>query len=285
MPLLLTAREDVLGSGCLEADIAGLLPSAVANAPAVEVARYPIQLGPAHLAKQACALGELFSVAGCCDDGRILFRGDPRRVHRIAAGMTVGVIETEGDVGRHAGEAMQGGRLNIGGSAGDWLASSIRGGVVHLLGSAGDHAAAALPRCDQGVNGGTVLTGGTVLIEGSVGLLAGSRMRRGMLAIGGDCGEAAAYQLRAGTVVVAGRVGRRAGAGMRRGSLVALGPSPDIWPAFARGTVWNAPVVWMMLKWLASQGWKSAAASVRGPWQQWHGDLTTGGKGELFCRV
>lgn len=274
MPLQLTAREDVIGRDCLAVDLSGVVPDQLSDRPAFKVAGQPIRAD-----SRVWALGDLFTVTGCCDDGRIEIRGDTSRVHRVAAGMQSGDVHVDGDVGRHAGEQMSGGRLTIHGSAGDWLAGGMRGGVVHVLGSAGDNTAAALPRHDRGVNGGTVL------IEGSAGRLAGARMRRGLLAIGGDCGEAAGYELWAGTILVAGNLGPRAGAGMRRGSVIALGPPPAMWPAFSRGSVWQPPILPMLLSWAVRHGWQSPAANASGPWQQWHGDLLTGGRGELFCRL
>ena len=272
MALELTARDDVIGQECLSIDFSGMTPERLADRSAADVARQPVRAD-----SREHPLGEFFTVQGLANDGRVVLRGDLTRVHAVAAGMTCGSMHVDGDVGRHAGEGMAGGRLTVDGSAGDWLACGMRGGVVHVRGNAGDNAAAALPRHDIGVNGGTVL------VEGAVGRLAGARMRRGMLAVGGSCGEGAGFELRAGTIVVAGSLGPRAGAAMRRGSIVALGPTPDIWPAFARGSIWQPAVVPMLLTQLARNGWKSSAATARGPWQHWHGDLTTGSRGELFC--
>ena len=72
---------------------------------------------------------------------------------------------------------------------------------------------------------------------------------------------------------------------MRRGSVIALGPPPAIWPAFSRGSVWQPPMLPMLLSWAVRHGWQSPAAAASGPWQQWNGDLLTGGRGELFCRA
>lgn len=274
MPLQLTAREDVIGRDCLGVDLSGIVPDRLRDTPAAEAARRPIRADG-----RACELGDAFTVSGCCDDGRIEVRGDTTRVHHLAAGMQSGEVHVDGDVGRHAAQQMEGGRLTILGSAADWLACGMQGGVVHVLGSAGDNTAAALPRHERGVNGGTVL------IEGSAGRLAGARMRRGLLAIGGDCGEAAGYELWAGTILVAGRLSPRAGAGMRRGSVIALGPPPAIWPTFSRGSVWQPPILPMLLNWTARQGWQSPAVTATGPWQHWHGDLLAGSRGELFCQV
>lgn len=272
MPLLLTARADVIGRDVFGVDLRGITPDRTALAPAADVAKLEIAADA-----RPCRIGDLFVVAGSSGDGGMVLRGDCERVHHVAAGMISGQVRVEGNVGRHAAESMRGGRVTVEGSAGDSLACGLQGGVVHVLGSAGDNAASNRPHDPRG------LEGGIVLVEGSAGHLAGSRMRRGLLAIGGDCGEAAGYELAAGTVVVAGRVGPRAGAGMQRGSVIALGPRPEIWPTFARGTVWQPPIVSMVLRWLTQHGWQSAGGAARGPWQQWHGDALTGGRGELFC--
>jgi len=273
MPLELTARDDVIGQAFLSVDLAGITPEQLAGLSAPAVAKRLIQADGREQ-----PLGNLFDVSGQGDGERLLLRGDLGRVHRVAAGMSFGCVHVEGTVGRHAGEGMTGGTLTIEGSAGDWLACGLQGGLVHVSGNAGDHAAAALPRHPMGA------IGGLVLVEGSAGQLAGARMRRGILAIGGDCGEAAGFELRAGTVLVAGRLAPRAGASMKRGTIVALGPAPDVWPAFTRGSTWQPPILPMLLAHLAKHGWKSPAATARGPWQHWHGDLTTGTRGEIFCQ-
>jgi formylmethanofuran dehydrogenase subunit C len=114
-------------------------------------------------------------------------------------------------------------------------------------------------------------------------------MRRGLLGIGGSCGEGAAFEMRAGTVVVAGRVGPRPGAGMRRGSLVALSALPEPPPAFVRGAAWTPDILPLLGGRLARAGFRPAAeqpqAAWAGVWQQWHGDLLAGGRGEIFHRL
>jgi formylmethanofuran dehydrogenase subunit C len=243
MALLLTTRDDVIGCCCRGVDLAGIIPERLAGLSAGDVAQLPIRAD-----KREQPLGEFFAVQGRCEDGRVVLQGELGRVHRVAAGMTAGDMLVDGDTGRHAGEAMTGGRLTVKGSAGDWLAC------------------------------------GTVLIDGSAGRFVGSRMRRGIVAVGGDCGEAAGFELRAGTVVVGGQLGPRAGAAMQRGSIVTFGPPPVLWPGFARGSVWQPTFLPILLAWLAHQGWKTPVDRENGPWQHWHGDLTTGCRGELFCQ-
>jgi formylmethanofuran dehydrogenase subunit C len=235
-----------------------------------------------------CPLGDLFVVTGDSLDETLICEGDFSRVHRLAAGMRRGAIEVRGSVGRHAAESMTGGVLTVAGDAGDWLAAELAGGTVRVEGRAGDNAAAALPGSRSGVNGGLVV------VNGDVGHLAGARMRRGILAIGGSCGEAAAFELVAGTVIVAGTAGRRAGMGMRRGSLIALSTPPDVPPTFRRGAAWSPGVLPLLGGRLARAGYRAAATPpggagmyrlFAGVWQQWHGDLLAGGRGEIFHRL
>ena len=119
-------------------------------------------------------------------------------------------------------------------------------------------------------------------------------MQRGFVAIGGGCGEAAAFEMRAGTLLVGGRVGQRAGMGMQRGTLIAshaataeLAYAPP--PTFQRGCVWSPPFMNILAQRLLQVGFPPWAEEAAGPlldgvWQQWHGDMLTGGRGEIFHR-
>ena len=268
MPLVLTPRD--APGGPLSIDLAGILPEAVRDLSAAAAARLRIEADG-----RPCELGTAFVVSGSGADGRIECQGDFSRVHRVGAGMAEGRIDVHGDVGRHAGEGMAGGGLMVAGSAGDWLACEMSGGQVSVGGDCGDNAAAALPGSVHGMRGGLVV------VAGAARRLAGARMRRGVLAIAGDCGAAAAFEMRAGTVVVGGRLGDHAAAGMRRGSLVALATPPGLPATFARGAAWTPAFLPLLLRRLAREGFPAAAAT--GPWRQWHGDLLTGGRGEVWC--
>jgi formylmethanofuran dehydrogenase subunit C len=107
-------------------------------------------------------------------------------------------------------------------------------------------------------------------------------MRRGMLAIGGDSGEAAGFEMRAGTVVIGGIVGPRAGMGMRRGSVIGLADRPTVPPTFHRGATWQPAFLPLLLRRLERAGFTPVRPSPGGPWQHWHGDGLTGGRGELL---
>jgi formylmethanofuran dehydrogenase subunit C len=271
MPLVLAPLSDPAGP--LSIDLDGILPDRVRGLSLPEIAGLRVQADGS-----LCDLGELFSIDGDPADNRIECRGDFSRVHRIGARLAAGGIDVRGCAGRHTGAGMAGGRLTVAGNAGDWLAAEMTGGELVVEGDAGDNAASALPGSPYGVRGGIVIVGG------SVGSLAGGRMRRGILAVGGDCGAAAAFEMRAGTVVVGGRVGQQPALGMRRGSLIALGPNPEIPPAFSRGAAWSPAFLPLLLRRLERAGFRGTPALEPGPWRQWHGDLLAGGGGEILCR-
>ncbi len=274
MPLVLEPAD---GVAALSIEFDGIAPDRLADRPLHEIARLHVRADG-----RPVELGLLFRVSGTCADGRIECVGDFSRVHRAASRMAWGEFLVRGSVGRHAGEGMGGGRLVVEGNAGDWLAAEMAGGAVQVGGSAGDNAAAALPGSESGMRGGLVV------IAGDAGHLAGARMRRGLLAIGGSCGEAAAFEMRAGTVFVAGPVGPRAGLGMRRGSVIAAGPRPAMSPSFKRGAAWSPTFLNLLGRRLDEAGFRpnglDCGAFLGGTWRQWHGDLLTGGRGEIFHR-
>ena len=91
-------------------------------------------------------------------------------------------------------------------------------GSIDVHGYAGPHAGGAAPGAQRG------MTGGELIIRGSAGDEGGSRMRRGLVVVGGDAGAGAGLR-------DAGRNGhrvrncgrRRPGLWSKRGSIVALG--------------------------------------------------------------
>lgn len=270
MPLVLSPQA--AAHGPLSIDLDGIVPDRLTNLPAADIARLTVTAD----GRRTC-VGELFRIEGDAADGVIECRGDFSRIHRVGAAMRTGAIVVAGPVGRHAGAGLAGGSLTVQGDAGDWLAAGMTGGTVLVTGRAGDNAAAALPGDRHGMRGGVVV------IRGDCGCLAGARMRRGLLGIGGSCGEAAAFELRAGTVVVGGAVGRGSGMGMCRGSLIAVSSRPPIPATFAKGSAWSPAFLPLLGERLARAGLPLAdRGRLGGPWQQWHGDLLAGGRGEIF---
>lgn len=269
MPLILTPRS--VTTTPLAIDLAGVVPHQVAPLSLAEITRLQVRADGRRR-----DLGEVFTARGDAADLVIECRGDFSRVHRVAAGMTSGIMRIAGSVGRHAGEAMGGGRLEIEGDAGDWLACELAGGEVYVAGDAGDNVAAALPGSTAGMRGGRVI------VAGHVGHLLASRLRRGVVAVGGRCGEAPGFEMRAGTVVIGGEVDRQPGLGMKRGSVIALTDRPRPPATFRRGTAWRPPFLQILLRSLLAAGFAPAGGISPGNWRQWHGDSLAGGGGELL---
>jgi hypothetical protein len=77
--------------------------------------------------------------------------------------------------------------------------------------------------------------------------------------------------------------------GMRRGSLIALSAVPDVPPTFSVGAAWSPTVLPLLAARLARAGFRATAGrpadAFGGVWQQWHGDLLAGGRGEIFHRL
>lgn len=293
VPLVISPLDGLPST--VDIDLSGITPDRLSGLENAAIRRLPIGVDGV-----VRPLAEVFTLAGSIDTDRIIeCRGDFSRVHGIARGMGAGRIDVSGAVGDHAAVGMTGGELVVAGAAGDGLAAGMAGGVVHVGGDVGDDAGAALPGSQVG------MTGGLVMIEGTAGRLAGARMRRGIVAIGGDCGPAAGFEMRAGTVIVVGTLGRHAGLGMRRGSIIAAGPAPRPPATFRVGETWTPPFLALLARRLAAAGFsRPLRASHRppltpqsppspplpsAPWaagcfQQWHGDMVTGGRGELFLR-
>ena len=277
MPLILDRTKydaSYSGSSPLSIDFKGIIPERVFGLSLLEISHLKISADGVP-----CLLGDTCVVQGTTNDHCIECHGDFSRVHWLGTEMGSGTMIVYGSIGRHAGQGMTGGQITITGNAGDWLAAELRGGMIHVEGNAGDNAAAALPGSEYGV------CGGRITIEGNAGHLAGARMRRGLLAIGGQCGVAAAFELRAGTVIVVGKTGSHAALGMRRGSLISLSVPDEIYPLFRRGVRWEPTFLHALAQSLQNSGFRSIEAlkaCLKQPWQQWHGDLLTGGRGEFL---
>ena len=170
------------------ADLSEVLVGSWTSLSAKELSDRPVHLerdGEAHL-------GDLFELDGH-QRGRIRFVGELDQADRLGAGLIEGEVIVEGSVGREAGLAQAGGRIDIGGDAGP------RAGAAPL-----------------GFKRG--MTGGELIVRGSAGAEAGAAMRRGLLVILADAGDRTGLGMIAGTVVVFGSAGPDAGLWSKRGS-------------------------------------------------------------------
>jgi formylmethanofuran dehydrogenase subunit C len=221
-------------------------------------------------------LGDWFRVEGDASDGEVRVAGDCSRVKGIAAGMTVGRMVVEGNVGMHAAAGMRGGVLEVHGDAGDWLGAEMSGGLIRVAGSAGHQVGAAYRGGRRG------MTGGTIHIRGSAGDEVGLLMRRGLIAVEGGVGEFAAASMIAGTVVVTGAVGKATGAGMKRGTVLILGDEPELGPGFRFSCEYAPAFLDLLLGDLRRLGYDPGKARDHRPVLCFRGDLVNGGAGELL---
>lgn len=253
----------------LRVDMRSVSPAAFATLDARAVAAHRV-----HHGNEALALGDLFTIAPCGEEG-LRFEGDLSRFDRLGWQLAVGTLHAEGSVGDYFGAGMSGGKAFAAGHAGLLAACEMSGGHLEVGGNVGDHAASALPGSMDGMRGGTLI------VRGAAGARLGDRMRRGTVLVFGDVGDFAASRMVAGTLAVAGRFGAHPAYGMRRGTVLALGPRPVVPSTFVPNGA-DITVFWQLLaRALASHGGAFATLGRRRPLRHL-GDLAAGGKGELL---
>ncbi len=256
-------------------DMDGLSPEKVQGLSVSEVEQLPVFWG-----NRRVPLGELFSVDGNTEGGRIDFEGDLSGVHRIGAGMAAGVIRVFGGAGRHVGSEMTGGYIEVRGDAGDWLGAEMRGGVMHVLGSAGDCVGAAYRGSAKG------MTGGTIVVEGNAGDEVGAAMRRGTIAVGGQAGQMPGMNMLAGTILAVAGCGARPGTNMRRGTIVlANSPSPDMPPTFRHACRYRPTFLPLVLRALNRCGLPLDPTLAHADYDLYSGDVLETGRGEILVRA
>jgi formylmethanofuran dehydrogenase subunit C len=253
-----------LEAECITAD-------ALAGKPVSEIARLPVQHGNAVV-----ELGEFFKIKGDANDGELTIDGDCSRIKMIGAGMTIGRVTIQGNVGMHLGAEMRGGEICVNGNAGDWVGAEMRGGRIHVHGDAGHLVGAAYRGSRFGMRGGVIL------VDGKAGNEVGSVMRRGFIAIGGDCGDFPGVSMIAGTVFVFGQPGIRPGAGMKRGTLACFGPKPELLPTFQFDCAYRPDFLRLYLRHLGAAGFRRPEAYMDRVVQRYSGDLVALGKGEIL---
>jgi formylmethanofuran dehydrogenase subunit C len=126
------------------------------------------------------------------------------------------------------------------------------------------------------------MTGGEIVVDGSVGADAGARMRRGLLFVGGDAGIHAARAMIAGTVIVIGRVGNEPAFASKRGSLVVAG-GVEVPVTYRFACDYEPPHVRLALTYLGRRyGLSLGRELVQGRFRRYCGDASTVGKGEIL---
>ncbi len=236
-----------------------------------QLAKVPVWMG-----QETLEFGQIFRAKVVGDEPTLVFQGATGKLNRVAAGLTQGSVRVLGDVGDYAARGMRAGRLEILGNAGDWLGAELSGGDLIVQGQCGRMAVASLPGKRRGI------TGGMVQIYGSAGAGIGRRMRRGFVFVGGDC-IAPAGEMLAGTFVMGGKVSGGLGTLMKRGTLICLQPiAPSQLGGFSKGIV-SQPTAWRLLhtalhQQIATGQWPDVDTCF----QTYHGDMTTGARGEAW---
>jgi formylmethanofuran dehydrogenase subunit C len=127
------------------------------------------------------------------------------------------------------------------------------------------------------------MTGGELVVHGSVGREAGALMRRGLLVAGATVGDHAAVGMIAGTLVAFGAVGPTPGLWSKRGSVVALADVPV--PSTYRYACTYQPVHLRLLlsRLKLRYGLPVEGRHLTGFYRRYSGDLAELGKGEILA--
>lgn len=205
--------------------------------------------------------------------------GIPQGRH-LGQDMTAGHIDIKGDVGMHLGARMKGGSIEVTGNADHWLGAEMSGGSIHVTGNVGDKAGSAYLGSKYGMNGGTLY------IQGNTGHELGMGMRRGIIVVDGDTESYTGTQMLAGTIIVRGRLGPRAGAAMRyKGTIIALGKADPLMPTH----LFNGEYSDMLVLRLLLDAIEAEIPEVTftpkdrvGPYLRFTGDFGSSGRGEIL---
>jgi formylmethanofuran dehydrogenase subunit C len=251
----------------LEAE--AICPDRLAGLSPAEVAKCEV-----HHGNRKAALGDFFRVAGGGGE-EIRVEGDLARVKLIGDGMTRGRILVAGDVGQHLGAGMSGGEILVEGNTADWVGPEMRGGRIVVKGDAG-HAVGSAYRGSR-----VGMRGGEIIVHGKAGNEVGNALRRGLIAIGGVCGDFAGVNMHSGTIIALGGLGQRSGAGMKRGSIVSM-KAVQLLPTFTYACTYDPVFLRLFLLHLIARGLAVEEAQITGGYQRWSGDSVELNRGEIL---
>lgn len=251
----------------LEAEV--LSPQRTATASQSEIAALPLFLG-----KKECRLDEFFEVEGERSD-QLEILGDAANVKWIGRGMTGGSIRVIGNAGMHLGAYMKGGSIEVTGNASDWVGAEMKSGFIKIGGNAGGQIGGAYRGSLSGMSGGTIIIGGTV------GLEIGMRMKRGTIVVGGRARDFVGLQMKGGTIVLMQGAEIRTGAWMKRGTIISLS-SIEMLPTFLPSCSFNPTFVPVLARQLKPLGIDLPYRLDQGAYQLYTGDSAVPGSGEIL---
>ncbi|MGH1418119.1 MAG: formylmethanofuran dehydrogenase subunit C [Hyphomicrobiaceae bacterium] len=250
-------------------NLAMLTPSQLAGRTIADIERLEIATTRVGL-----RIGDIFTLTGQPGEN-IVVEGASNKMDHLACKMDGGTVHVEGSIGAYAARQMTAGTLSISGDAGDGLASCLAGGLVKVAGNVGNRLAA--PR--RGERFG--MTGGAIVVTGTIGERAGDRMRRGTIVSHQSIGSFAASRMMGGTIWAESGFGAYPGILMRRGTLIAPSVSTML-PTFNDCGAHRFIVLRLLQTHLKTTLGQAAPAEISLTQRKFSGDTATVGKGELF---
>jgi formylmethanofuran dehydrogenase subunit C len=229
---------------------------------------------PVFLGKRQYRLDDFFDIEGPGSDD-IEIHGDAGRVKWIGRGMTGGRIKIHGDAGMHLGAYLKGGVIEVTGNASDWVGAEMKNGLIRIAGNAGGQIGAAYRGSLRGMQGGTILVGG------SGGIEIGMRMRRGIIAVKGPVRDFAGLQMKGGTIILMSGAEIRTGAWMIRGTIISLTPL-KLMPTFSYACSYNPSFLRLYARKLEALGFPIPVDRRAGSYDRYSGDSAVPGKGEIL---
>ncbi len=125
------------------------------------------------------------------------------------------------------------------------------------------------------------MRGGTILIEGSAGLEVGMRMRRGIIAVGGQARDFVGLEMKGGTILLRGGAELRTGAWISRGTIISLTPI-RLLPTFSYACTYNPTFLRLYARHLSTLGFSIPHEEQDGAYQRYTGDAAVPGRGEIL---
>jgi formylmethanofuran dehydrogenase subunit C len=147
---------------------------------------------------------------------------------------------------------------------------------LRVDGHAGERVGGGTPGASRGI------TGGEIVVFGSLGGSAAALMRRGLVAVAGGVGPYAGRGMIAGTLLALGPVGELPGVGNKRGSIVATG-GIDVPASYRFACSYEPPHIRLLLTSLQRRfGFPCDPAVLAGRFDRYCGDAGEPGKGEIL---
>jgi formylmethanofuran dehydrogenase subunit C len=250
-----------------------IVPNCLVNLSNDAIATLPVQHG-----NRTLALRDAFDISGDARDGHIEISGDCARVKWLGRGMASGKLAIRGSAGLHTGAEMRGGEIEVFQDASDWLGAEMRGGSIHVRGNAGNNVGSTYRGGEKGMRGGSIF------IDGNAGHEVGALMRRGLIAVGGACGDFAGISMIAGTII-AQSFGTRTGAGMKRGTIVVLSKRIEMPQTFRYDCEYEPVFLTMYFTYLRQKGFAYPALLEQRRYRRYSGDMLALGKGEVLIPI